>query len=110
MALTAQPTDSKPGEIGITVDGPAVGTTAPHVRELEPTPAEYPEVSTVAVFLNQSERLAEHTCLEFFVDDVRRGWTWAEAAKRARRVAAGLIQAGIRPEDLSLIHISEPTR
>jgi long-chain acyl-CoA synthetase len=99
MALTAQPTDSKPGEIGITVDGPAVGTTAPHIRELEPTPAEYPEVSTVAVFLNQSARLVEHTCLEFFVDNVRQGWTWAEAAKRARRVAAGLIQAGIRPED-----------
>ena len=95
-----QPTGGpKDGEMSIEMDGPAVGTTAPHVRELESSPAEYPEVSTAAVFLNQCERLAERMCLEFFVDDVRQGWTWTEAAKRVRRVAAGLMQAGIGPGD-----------
>src|ERR1035437_6724922 len=98
-----QPTGGpKDGEMSIEMDGPAVGTTAPHVRELESSPAEYPEVSTAAVFLNQCERLAERMCLEFFVDDVRQGWTWTEAAKRVRRVAAGLMQAGIGPGERTL--------
>jgi long-chain acyl-CoA synthetase len=99
MATTAQRPASKHGEMSSDVDVPAVGTTAPHIRELESSSGGYPEVSTVAMFLNQSQRLAESTCLKFFVDDVRQGWTWAEAAKRVRRVAAGLIQAGVRPGD-----------
>ena len=78
---------------------PAVGTTAPHVRGQMHAPAEYPEVSAVAVFFNQARRLSDRPALRFFEKDGWQRWSWAESARRVRRVATGLIQAGVRAGD-----------
>ena len=39
-----------------------------------------------------------------------RQWTYAELDQESNQVANALIAAGVGAQDLSLIHISEPTR
>jgi len=78
---------------------PTVGTTAPHVRGATPVLEDYPEVTAVAVFFNQARRLGDRPALRYFEDGAWQSWTWTETARRVRRVAAGLIQAGVDPED-----------
>ncbi|HEV1996550.1 MAG TPA: AMP-dependent synthetase/ligase, partial [Candidatus Dormibacteraeota bacterium] len=78
---------------------PSVGTTPPHVRGDIPATPDYPEVSAVAVFFNQAERLGARPALRYFEHDVWQRWNWEESGRRVRRVAAGLIQAGINAGD-----------
>ena len=95
MVTTMERTAGESELISTDTDERVLGTTAPLIRELGPPPGDYPEVSTVAVFLNQSRRLADRTCFEFFVDEDRQAWTWAESARRVQRIAGGLIGAGL---------------
>ena len=88
-----------PAVDGATVKTPSIGSTAPHVRGDIPIPAEYPEVTAVAVFFNQAQRLDVHPAIRFFEHDAWQRWYWQETARRVRGVAAGLIQAGVSTGD-----------
>ncbi|HZQ49870.1 MAG TPA: long-chain fatty acid--CoA ligase [Candidatus Dormibacteraeota bacterium] len=49
------------------------------------------------VFFDQAARLAERPHLTYFRDGAWQTVTWAETATRARRIACGLIAAGLAP-------------
>jgi len=80
-----------------------VGTTAPHIRTEVPITGGYRSDTAVGVFLDQCERLGD---LVGFRSHDGTGWvslTWAEMEKRVRRVAAGLIGAGVKARDTVII-------
>jgi long-chain acyl-CoA synthetase len=56
-----------------------------------------PTAQTVpAVFFEQAARFSEREYLRYFRDGAWHGLSWAETAQRARRVACGLIAAGLK--------------
>ncbi|HEX9096328.1 MAG TPA: long-chain fatty acid--CoA ligase [Candidatus Dormibacteraeota bacterium] len=50
-----------------------------------------------SVFFEQAARFGEREYVRFFRDGAWHGLSWAETAERARRIACGLIAAGLKP-------------
>jgi long-chain acyl-CoA synthetase len=69
-----------------------------------PAPAPLGAQTIPAVFFQQAARQGAREYLRFFRDGSWQGLSWNETAERARRVACGLIAAGLKPgEHVALI-------
>jgi long-chain acyl-CoA synthetase len=68
---------------------------------VEPAPQStaYSAETIPGVFFGQAARLGEREYLRFFRDGSWHGLSWTEMAERARRVACGLIAAGLKRGD-----------
>ena len=66
--------------------------------------------SLIAMFFEQAEKLGEKPFLWAKKDGSYQALNWRESAEIVSALARGLKALGINEGDLSLIHISEPTR
>ena len=69
---------------------------------------------TIVDYLNSNaEESSDYPALNTPINNEYTGWdstSWSEYQETVHNLASGLIDIGIKVEDLSLIHISEPTR